>query len=102
MGEAVIQCHGVNLLPFEAEAADEHHPISVDRIEDEYYVRINHEMTKEHYISFIAALSSDEVKIIKLYSEGSSEARFKIKGIKKIVFFCNRDGLFTSDIRKDR
>ena len=102
MGEAVIQCHGVSLLPFEAEPSDEHHPVTVERIEDEYYVKVSHEMAKEHYISFIAAISSDEVKVIKLYPEGNAEARFKIRGIKKIVFFCNRDGLFSSDVIKDR
>ena len=99
-GEAVIQCHGITLLPEEAEMTDEKHMIFVERIEDEYYVRIDHEMTKEHYISFVAALSSDEVKIIKLYPEGSSEVYFKIRGIKKILFFCNRDGLFESEIVK--
>ena len=99
MGEAVVQCHGVALLPGEAEPADEHHKISVERIEDEYFVRIDHDMTKEHYISFIAALSSDEVKMIKLYPEGNAEARFKIKGIKKIFFFCNRDGLYSMNIK---
>ena len=99
MGEAVVQCHGVALLPGEAEPADGHHKISVERIEDEYFVRIDHDMTKEHYISFIAALSSDEVKMIKLYPEGNAEARFKIKGIKKIFFFCNRDGLYSMNIK---
>jgi desulfoferrodoxin (superoxide reductase-like protein) len=100
MGEAVIQCHGVSLIPADAEPTDEDHMIFIERIEDEYYVRIDHQMTKEHYISFIAALSSDEVKMIKLYPEGSAEARFKIKGIKKILFFCNRDGMFLMDIVK--
>ena len=98
MGEAVIQCHGVQLLPAQEETADEQHKIIIERIEDEYYVRIDHEMTKEHYISFIAALSSDGLQMIKLYPEGNAEARFKILGVKKIVFFCNHDGLFSSDV----
>ena len=51
-------------------------------------------MTKQHYISFIAALSSDRIQIIKLYPEGNAEARFPIRGVKKILFYCNRDGLF--------
>ncbi|MBO4775586.1 MAG: helix-turn-helix domain-containing protein [Lachnospiraceae bacterium] len=100
MGEAVVQCHGVTLLPEESGMTDEKHMIFVERIEDEYYVRIDHDMTKEHYISFIAALSSDEVKMEKLYPEGRCEAYFKVRGIKKILFFCNRDGLFESEIIK--
>ena len=100
MGESVIYCHGVSLLPEEAEEVDDKHEITIERIENEYYLRIDHEMTKEHYISFIAALSSDEVQMIKLYPEGNAEARLKIKGVRKILFFCNRDGLFSFDIKR--
>ena len=95
MGEAAIQCHGILLSSLEAEMTDEHHMIFIERIEDEYYVRINHSMTKEHYISFIAAASSDGIQMVKLYPEGSAEARLKIRGVKRIFFYCNRDGLFS-------
>ena len=97
MGEAAIHCHGIQLTPLEAEPADEHHMAVIERIEDEYYVRIDHSMTKEHYISFVAAASSDDIQIVKLYPEGSAEARFKIRGVRRILFYCNRDGLFIVD-----
>ena len=94
MGEAVVQCHGILLTPCQAEETDENHTIFIERIEDEYYVRIEHDMSKEHYISFIVALASDKIQMIKLYPEGNAEARFKINGVKRILFYCNRDGLF--------
>lgn len=97
MGEAAIHCHGIQLMPLEAETPDDHHKISIERIEDEYYVRIDHSMTKEHYISFVAAASSGDMQLVKLYPEGNAEARFKIRGVKKIFFYCNRDGLFSID-----
>ena len=100
MGETVVHCHGVQLLPAEAEEADEDHGISIERVEDEYYVRIEHEMSKTHYISFIAALSSDRAQLLKLYPEGNAEARFKINGVRKILYYCNRDGLFIADAVK--
>ena len=94
MGEAVIQCHGVQLQPEEAEPTEEEHKIFVERVEEEYYVRIEHEMSKSHYISFIAAVSRDRMQIVKLYPEGNAEAKFKINGVEKIYFYCNRSGLF--------
>lgn len=94
MGEAVIHCHGVLLTPAEAEETDENHMISIEKVEDEFYIRIDHEMTKHHYISFIAAASSDRMQVVKLYPEGNAAARFKINGVEKIYFYCNRDGLF--------
>ena len=97
MGEAAIHCHGILLTPLEAEAVDERHVLSIERVEDEYYVRIDHSMTKEHYISFVSAASSDEIQMVKLYPEGNAEARFKIRGVRRIFYYCNRDGLFSMD-----
>ncbi len=102
MGEAVIQCHGIQMLPEEVQPAEEQHKAFVDRVEDEYYIRIDHEMTKEHYISFITALSSDGIQMKKLYPEGNAESRFKISGVRKILFYCNHDGLFEVDVAKGR
>ena len=95
MGEAAIHCHGILLTPLEAEPADERHRLLIERVEDEYYVRIDHSMTKDHYISFVAAASSDEMQMVKLYPEGNAEARFKIRGVRRIFYYCNRDGLFS-------
>ena len=100
MGEAAIQCHGILLTPLEAEPADERHMLSIERVEDEYYVRIDHSMTKEHFISFAAAASSDQVQMVKLYPEGNAEARFKIRGGRRIFYYCNRDGLFSRSLGK--
>ena len=51
-------------------------------------------MTKDHYISFIAAVSDHGVQFVKLYPEGNAEARFRIDGTRYIYAFCNRHGLF--------
>lgn len=102
MGETVINCHGIQLLPESAELSDENHKIIIERIEDEYFVQIEHDMSKEHYISFIAAVSSDRLQLVKLYPEGNAETRFKLRGVKRIYIFCNRDGLFYLDIKKTK
>lgn len=98
MGEAVIHCHGVLLHPEEAEELDEEHAITVERVEDEYYIQIQHEMTKQHYISFIAAVSSERVQMVKLYPEGNAEARFKINGVRSVYIYCNKNGLYKANI----
>lgn len=100
MGEAVIHCHGVLLSPAQPEETDENHKIFIEGVEDEYFVRIEHDMTKKHYISFIAALSPDRIQMVKLYPEGNPEARFKTSGVKQFFFYCNRDGLFSIRIHK--
>lgn len=100
MGEAAISCHGVLLTPAQAEACDKAHSLSLEIVEDEYYASIEHDMTKQHYISFMAALSPDRIQMVKLYPEGNAEARFQLRGVKQLLFYCNRDGLFSIDVRK--
>lgn len=93
-GDAVVSCCGITLPPLEAEPADPEHAIRVDRVEDEYYVTVEHPMTKDHHISFLAAVSDHGVQFVKLYPEGNAEARFRIDRIKAIYAFCNRHGLY--------
>lgn len=94
VGESLVQCNGVTLVPEEPAKPDETHNIKVERIEDEYYVSVEHEMTKNHYISFIAAVSDDGIQLKKIYPESAAEARFRIEGVRKFYCYCNRDGLF--------
>ena len=67
VGDAVVSCHGVTLPPLTPEEPDDTHKINIERVEDEYFLTLNHDMTKEHYISFIAHLTSDRVHFQKLY-----------------------------------
>jgi len=96
-GEAVISCCGITLPPLESEVPDEEHSLNIETIEDEYYVTLNHPMTKEHYISFIAAISDQGVQLVKLYPEADAQARFKISRVRKLYAYCNRHGLFEVD-----
>ncbi|MBR7078103.1 MAG: helix-turn-helix domain-containing protein [Clostridia bacterium] len=94
VGEAVVSCCGITLPPLEASDPDEGHAVAVQRIEDEYFVTAGHEMTKSHYVSFIAAVRDDCCEVKKLYPEGPAEARFGINGTRYFFVYCNRHGLF--------
>jgi len=94
IGEAMISCCGITLPPLEPESADTMHTIHVEPVEDEYYVHLDHPMSKEHYISFIAAVSDQGVQFVKLYPEQTAEARFKRSRVKYLYAYCNHHGLF--------
>lgn len=98
-GEAVISCCGITLPPLESEIPEEAHTPEITHVEDEYYVTIPHEMTKQHYLSFLAAVSDNGCEIVKLYPEGAAEARFKRSRAYAIYLYCNRHGLFRVPIR---
>lgn len=94
-GEAIVSCCGIVLPPLEAEPADEAHHIHIEKVEDEYYVTLDHEMSKTHFISFIMAVKDDGIECTKLYPESNAEARFKISKTRFLYCYCNRHGLFT-------
>lgn len=99
-GEAVISCCGVTLVPCDTEEADEMHSINIETVEDEYYFTLNHEMTKEHFISFIAAVTDSGIMLTKLYPEQGAEARFKINRLNDVYVYCNKHGLFSVSLKK--
>lgn len=93
MGEAVISCCGINLPPLDAEACDDEHIISVERVEDEHFITVNHEMTKSHFISFIAYATTDRLQLVKLYPEGNAETRLQLRGRGYLYVFSNLPGI---------
>ena len=97
-GDAVISCCGIALPPLEAEETDEAHEIKIEKVEDEYFITVNHEMTKTHFISFIAHLTSDKVHFIKFYPEGNAETRLQLRGKGCLYFYCNKHGLMKKKI----
>ncbi len=97
-GHGSFSCCGVTLPPLEAEAADGEHIISVQHIENELYVTLRHEMSKEHHISFIAAVTDERISLIKLYPEQEAAAYLPSMRCGVIYAFCNRHGLFSKKL----
>lgn len=96
MGEGSFSCCGVQLMPQEAEDADgdDAHRVHVERIENDWYLTLDHPMTKQHYLSFAAYVTSDTVSLKKLYPEQSPEVRFPMRSSGLLYVFCNQHGLF--------
>lgn len=92
-GAAVVSCCGITLPAEEGEDADSAHPVSIERIEDEYFITVDHEMTKTHYISFIAHVTCDKTDFRKLYPEMNAQVRMSLRGKGFLYIYCNRHGL---------
>ena len=93
-GDAVFSCCGVTLPALEAEEPDEQHHLTIEAVEDEHFITVNHPMTKEHFISFMAFVTSDRLQMVKLYPEGNAQTRLSLRGHGYLYHYCNRHGLF--------
>ena len=92
-GSTLISCCGITLPPLEAEDADDAHRPIIEPVEDEHFVTVPHPMTKQHFISFLAYLTSDRLQLVKLYPEGNAETRLRLRGRGILYLYCNHHGL---------
>lgn len=97
-GEASISCCGIALPVCEAEEADEAHMPVIEVVEDEHYITIQHPMTKTHFISFVAFVTTDRIQMVKLYPEGDAQTRIQLRGRGLLYLYCNQHGLMKQRI----
>jgi transcriptional regulator with XRE-family HTH domain/desulfoferrodoxin (superoxide reductase-like protein) len=92
-GESLISCCGIVLPSLDAEEIDESHRVIIENVEDEKFISVNHEMSKSHYISFIAYVTSDKINLVKFYPESNAETRMQFRGRGYLYIYCNKHGL---------
>ena len=93
-----ISCCGKKLQPLQPHKADEKQKLNVARIENDFYITANHPMEREHYIPFVALLTSDTLMLRKLYPEWELQVRIPIFSHGRLLWYCNRHGLFYQDV----
>lgn len=87
--KAAVSCCGKVLRPLEAEKGE----IDIKRIDNEFYVSSQHEMTKNHSISFIAFVSGDTLIIKKQYPEWNVSTHLPYAH-GTVYWHCSKHGLF--------
>ena len=94
LGGGELSCCGKKLAPLTMKDADEGHALKLEEVEDEWFVTCPHEMTKGHYISFIAFVSYDRVTLVKTYPEQDLAVRFPRSGAGYFCYYCTNDGFY--------
>lgn len=89
-----VSCCGKILTQLSLQPMDSNHLLTIQPIEDELFITINHTMTKEHYISFVSYITYDSIYTVKLYPEQNPEVRFPNLRNGKFVVGCINDGVF--------
>jgi transcriptional regulator with XRE-family HTH domain len=95
--EADVACCGRKLTGLELQNNEEY-DLNIETVENDYYITFSHDMSKDHYISFVAFVAYDRVMLIKLYPEQASEVRFPKYNRGKLYFACNKHGLTMKEL----
>lgn len=97
--EAAVTCCGNRLSAIEPKKAEENEKLTVEKIGGELLVTSGHEMTKEHYISFVAYQSDNCLMMFKQYPEWALQARLPLFRSGRLVWYCSKCGLMWQNIR---
>lgn len=92
--EAGVSCCGKKLEALEPQKAGPEDKLSVELIENDYFVRADHPMEKGHYISFVALLTGDALVLRRQYPEWDMQTRLPRLGHGKLLWYCTEHGLF--------
>lgn len=98
LADASVFCCGRKLkeiIPVKAAPEDK---LTVEIIENDYYLTSGHEMTKEHYLSFVAFLTSDTLIFKKQYPQWDLQVRLPRLGHGRLLWYCTRHGLYYQQI----
>lgn len=93
-GNATVSCCGKKLFPLEINKANEQHKLTIEQIEDDWYITSEHPMEKEHFISFVAFVTGDKLHFIKQYPEWNLQVRIQKRGHGKLLWYCTQHGFF--------
>jgi len=93
-GAAEVSCCGKRLTFETMQKASESEKMSVQLIGKEWYITSDHPMTKSHYISFVALVAGDRIRIIKQYPEWHLNIHLTRFGHEMLIWYCTEHGLF--------
>ena len=96
--DASVTCCGKKMKPITPVKASEEEKLFVQVVENDFFVSSQHEMTREHYISFVALLTSDTIMLKKQYPEWNLQVRIPVFAHGRLIWYCNQHGLFYQEV----
>ena len=92
--DAALSCCGKKIQPLTPQKAEEPDRLRVEQIEQDYFITSDHEMTKDHYLSFTALLTGDTLFLRRQYPEWDFQTRIPRFGHGLLLWYCTRHGLY--------
>ena len=96
--DADISCCGKKQKASSVQQAEDSQKLTLELVEDDFYITSDHPMTKDHYIAFVALLTGDSLILRKQYPEWELQTRIPRSAHGTLVWYCTRHGLFSQRI----
>lgn len=97
-GGGELHCCGRRLTALTPCPADPDHAVTVQEIEEDWYITFDHPMEKDHFLRFAACVTADRCLLARLYPEQGGEVSIpRPRGGGTLYLCCTRHGLFTAE-----
>ena len=96
--DAAVSCCGNKLTALEPRPANDNERLRVEDIGGEWYITSDHEMTKEHHISFVAYVSDSSVMMFRQYPEWSVDIDLPMFRSGRLMWYCDKCGLLCQEL----
>lgn len=93
-GDVTLSCCGRKLDALEAKKATADEKLTLTESDEEWFISSDHPMTKDHYISFIAFATGEQVQLVKQFPEWHLQTRIPKRKHGKLLWFDTRFGLY--------
>lgn len=97
-GPASFSCCGRILEPLVVQKPDAEHRLSLDTVEDQWFITSLHPMEKEHYLTFAALVTGDQSLVLRRWPEWDFQLRLPRRSHGFLYWYCTRHGLFRQAI----
>lgn len=92
-GSASVSCCGRMLEALVPTKAQEQQKLTVEVVEEDWYITSDHAMSKEDYISFVAFATGDRLQLQKQYPEWNLSLRIQRRGHGQLLWYSKNEGL---------
>lgn len=93
-----MSCCGKKMKALKPQKANENEKLTVETVENDFYITSDHPMERGHYIAFIALLTGDSILLKKQYPEWDLQVRIPVLAHGRLLWYCNKHGLFYMEI----
>ena len=73
--------------------AGEGEKLTVEGVENDWYITGDHPMRKEDYVSFVAFATGDRLQVVKQYPEWNLQLRIPGRSHGTLLWYSKRQGL---------
>lgn len=90
---ATMVCCGRPLLQAIPTAIDDDHSCQIEWMDTDHYITFSHDMTKQHYLSFVAFVRNELCILHRLYPEQEASLRIPSYNHGILYYYCTKHGL---------